>query len=45
MSDSDTNTPRIIEPTGQKLTATDSNETSSDSENEQTDSYDTLKQK
>ena len=44
-SDSDTNTLGITEPRRQMLTATNSNVTSSDSENEHTDSYETLQQK
>ena len=43
-SDSDTNTLRITEPPRQKLAATNSNVTSSDSENEHTDNYEALKQ-
>ena len=43
--DSDTNIPRITELPKLKLTATNSNETSSDSENECTDNYENLKQK
>ena len=44
-SDSDTNTLRITNPSRQKLTATNSNVTSSDIENEHKDNYETLKQK
>ena len=43
-SDSDTNTLGISEPPRQKLTATNSNVTSSGGENEHTDNYETLKQ-
>ena len=43
-SDSDTNTLRITEPPRQRLAATNSNVTSSDSENEHTDNYQALKQ-
>ena len=43
-SDSHTKTLRITEPPRQKLAATNSNVTSSDSENEHTDNYETLKQ-
>ena len=44
-SDSNTNTLRITNPSRQKLTATNSNVTSSDIENEHKDNYKTLKQK
>ena len=44
-SDSNTNTLRITNPSRQKLTATNSNVTSSDIENEHKDNYETLKQK
>ena len=44
-SDSDTNTLRITEPLRQKLTATNSSKTSSDSENEHTGNYESLKLK
>ena len=44
-SDSDINTLGITESPRQKLTATNSNVTSSDGENEHTDNYETLKQK
>ena len=43
--DRDTKIPRIIEPPKQMLRVTNFTETSSDSENEYTDSYETLKQK
>ena len=44
-SDSDTNTLRITEPPRQKLTATNSSKTRSDSENEHTGNYESLKLK
>ena len=44
-SDSDTNATGMIEPPRQKLTATNSNLTISESENEHTDNSETLKQK